>query len=43
MNYSISFKGSYTGHKNTVEYLVSKGSDVNIKDNDGRTPLYMVE
>ncbi|KAG8762584.1 hypothetical protein FRC15_008436 [Serendipita sp. 397] len=31
------------GHINVLEYLVSKGGDVNITDEDGDTPLYTVE
>jgi ankyrin repeat protein len=27
-------------HKNTVELLISKGADVNVKDNNGLTPLW---
>ncbi|KAF8149848.1 ankyrin [Crassisporium funariophilum] len=31
------------GHINVLEYLISRGGDVNIADNDGDTPLYTVE
>ncbi|KZT07626.1 ankyrin [Laetiporus sulphureus 93-53] len=31
------------GHLHVLEYLISKGGDVNITDNDGDTPLYVVE
>ncbi|TCD60479.1 hypothetical protein EIP91_010027 [Steccherinum ochraceum] len=31
------------GHIHILEYLVSKGGDVNILDSDGDTPLYVVE
>ncbi|OSD06312.1 ankyrin [Trametes coccinea BRFM310] len=31
------------GHINILEYLVSRGGDVNVTDNDGDTPLYVVE
>ncbi|OBZ72206.1 Ankyrin repeat-containing protein P1E11.10 [Grifola frondosa] len=31
------------GHLNVLEYLISQGGDVNVTDNDGDTPLYVVE
>lgn len=31
------------GHLHILEYLISKGGDVNITDDDGDTPLYVVE
>jgi len=31
------------GHIAVLEYLISKGGDVNVADNDGDTPLYVVE
>ncbi|KAH6913037.1 ankyrin repeat-containing domain protein [Coprinopsis sp. MPI-PUGE-AT-0042] len=31
------------GHVDVLEYLISKGGDVNITDDDGDTPLYTVE
>ncbi|KAI0749587.1 ankyrin [Daedaleopsis nitida] len=31
------------GHLNIIEYLISRGGDVNITDEDGDTPLYVVE
>jgi len=31
------------GHTGLLEYLVSKGGDVNVTDEDGDTPLYTVE
>ncbi|KAI0635658.1 ankyrin [Trametes polyzona] len=31
------------GHLNVLEYLISRGGDVNVTDNDGDTPLYVVE
>uniref|UniRef100_A0A0W0FRM7 Uncharacterized protein n=1 Tax=Moniliophthora roreri TaxID=221103 RepID=A0A0W0FRM7_MONRR len=31
------------GHIHVLEYLISKGGDVNITDSDGDTPLYTVE
>ncbi|KAH9850256.1 ankyrin [Lenzites betulinus] len=31
------------GHLNILEYLISRGGDVNVTDNDGDTPLYVVE
>ncbi|TDL19957.1 ankyrin [Rickenella mellea] len=31
------------GHINILEYLISKGGDVNVTDSDGDTPLYTVE
>lgn len=31
------------GHLHVLEYLISKGGDVNITDDDGDTPLYTVE
>ncbi|KAG7089779.1 hypothetical protein E1B28_011431 [Marasmius oreades] len=31
------------GHLHVLEYLISKGGDVNITDSDGDTPLYTVE
>ncbi|KAI0314614.1 hypothetical protein OF83DRAFT_1063551, partial [Amylostereum chailletii] len=31
------------GHLHILEYLISKGGDVNVVDNDGDTPLYTVE
>ncbi|KAI0649256.1 ankyrin [Trametes meyenii] len=31
------------GHLDILEYLVSRGGDVNVTDNDGDTPLYVVE
>ncbi|CAK5268732.1 unnamed protein product [Mycena citricolor] len=31
------------GHLNVLEYLISKGGDVNVTDDDGDTPLYTVE
>ncbi len=29
------------GHKDIVEYLLSKGVDVNVKNNYGQTPLHL--
>ncbi|KAI9000586.1 ankyrin [Trametes punicea] len=31
------------GHINVLEYLISRGGDVNVTDNEGDTPLYVVE
>lgn len=31
------------GHLNILEYLVSRGGDVNITDDDNDTPIYTVE
>ncbi|KAF7327616.1 hypothetical protein MKEN_00340800 [Mycena kentingensis (nom. inval.)] len=31
------------GHLHVLEYLISKGGDVNVQDGDGDTPLYTVE
>lgn len=31
------------GHLDVLEYLVSKGGDVNVTDNDNDTPIYTVE
>lgn len=31
------------GHINVLEYLISRGGDVNVTDEDGDTPLYTVE
>lgn len=31
------------GHLNVLEYLISRGGDVNVEDDDGDTPLYTVE
>ncbi|KAI0822468.1 ankyrin [Trametes gibbosa] len=31
------------GHLNILQYLISCGGDVNVTDNDGDTPLYVVE
>ncbi|KAF6749483.1 ankyrin [Ephemerocybe angulata] len=31
------------GHLHVLEYLISKGGDVNVTDDDGDTPLYTVE
>ncbi|KAF8639413.1 hypothetical protein AX17_001504 [Amanita inopinata Kibby_2008] len=31
------------GHLHVLDYLISKGGDVNITDDDGDTPLYTVE
>ncbi|KAI0671613.1 ankyrin [Trametes maxima] len=31
------------GHLDILEYLISRGGDVNVTDNDGDTPLYVVE
>ncbi|TBU49844.1 ankyrin [Dichomitus squalens] len=31
------------GHLNILEYLISQGGDVNVTDEDGDTPLYVVE
>nr|GAT60799.1 ankyrin [Mycena chlorophos] len=31
------------GHLDLLEYLISKGGDVNVVDSDGDTPLYTVE
>ena len=33
------FAASEKGRKGIVEYLLSKGADVNVKDNYGSTPL----
>ncbi len=41
MYYSISFKAASAGHKDTVEYLFSQGAEVNVKDDIGRTPLFL--
>lgn len=30
-------------HTNLLEYLISKGGDINLRDDDGDTPLYVVE
>ena len=30
---------AFEGHKEVIEQLLAKGSDVNAKDNDGNTPL----
>jgi ankyrin repeat protein len=43
VNYSISFLASSAGHKDTVNYLFSQGAEVNVKDDIGRTPLYLGE
>ena len=29
------------GHKDMTELLIAKGADVNAKDEDGKTPLYI--
>jgi hypothetical protein len=34
---------SEKGHKDIVEYLLSKGAKVNIEDNSGRSPLHLGE
>jgi len=31
------------GHIQIIKYLISKGADVNMKDREGRTPLYYAE
>ncbi|KAF7312310.1 Ankyrin [Mycena indigotica] len=31
------------GHLHVLEYLISKGGDVNVEDNDNDTPIYTVE
>jgi ankyrin repeat protein len=31
------------GHLDVLDYLVSRGGDVNITDNDNDTPIYTVE
>lgn len=31
------------GHVDILRYLVSKGGDINITDEDGETPLFVVE
>jgi len=31
------------GHLHVLQYLISKGGDVNVTDSDGDTPLYVVE
>ncbi len=28
------------GHTDTCKFLLEKGSDINAKENDGRTPLH---
>ena len=30
-------------HTDLLEYLISKGGDINLRDDDGDTPLYVVE
>lgn len=31
------------GHLELLEYLISKGGDINIADEDGETPIFTVE
>ena len=31
------------GHKEVIELLIAKGADVNVKDDDGTTPLDMAD
>ena len=31
------------GHLNLLQYLIEKGGDINIQDNEGDTPLHHVE
>ena len=31
------------GHLDLLEYLISKGGDINISDEDGDTPIFTVE
>jgi len=33
------FLAAYNGNKEIVEILISGGADVNVKNNDGKTPL----
>jgi len=39
-NLTKCFLAARSGNKEIVELLISKGADLNIKDRDGRTPLY---
>ena len=34
---------AYRGHKEIAELLISKGADLNTKDDNGETPLYQAE
>jgi ankyrin repeat protein len=40
MNYFESFSASAYGYKDIVEYLLSKGAEVNVKDYWGATPFH---
>ncbi|XP_064455145.1 uncharacterized protein LOC135366391 [Ornithodoros turicata] len=40
MSRTALFNACQSGHLKTVRYLLSKGADVNVADEDGRTPLH---
>ncbi len=42
-SFFVSCTASEKVHKDIVEYLLSKGADVNAKDNYGWTPLHLGE
>ena len=41
--YTVIHAAASYGHLNLLQYLIEKGGDINIQDNEGDTPLHHVE
>jgi ankyrin repeat protein len=42
-NHCVRHAAASYGHLELLEYLISKGGDINIADEDGETPIFTVE